>query len=360
MGINKGQPRTNRKQIIPRAASLALLVTIIVAGSVTAFHAGFSQTFRSSASKLVAKHALEASADDADNIAVADSDVLPAWRHLYPYSVIPGGVQSGAELRTAAQNDPVVARHYADFDLAKARVISLDRDQMVYVSYRMGEEVFWTNRALKLPKGETVITDGVHEARTRCGNRISETPQAPLSPQQPALETFNRVAPVGPLYASNLPIDGQLTPPSPYTPSAPIQPLANEHSDFAAPFFMYAPGPGFGGGSGSLYSNGTGPTNGSGSSSSSGTAPGAGGSSGPGSSPGSPGAPGSPSGGSGSPSGPSSPSSPGSPLGSPTGPQSPGGPPISTPEPGTLLLLTTGLVGLLCGRKLLKRDGCGR
>ena len=106
-------------------------------------------------------------------------------RPLYPYSVIPGGVESGPELKSAILRDPVTANHYADFDVAKARVVRLDRDQLAYVSYRMSGRIFWTSKKVKLPKGETVITDGAHEARTRCGNRVSETPGQPVSPGEP-------------------------------------------------------------------------------------------------------------------------------------------------------------------------------
>jgi hypothetical protein len=261
-------------------------------------------------------------------LAAAESDSSPFARALYPYSVIPGGVESASELQTAVRNDPVVARHYADFDLAKTRTISLDRDRLVYVSYRMGEEVFWTNRALRLHKGETLITDGTHEARTRCGNRISETIQAPLSAQQPALDAFEGFAPAGPFYASNMPIEGELTPPSPYTPA---HPFVMEGNDYSPAYFPLVPGPGYG--SGSIYSNSSGPSSGPGSSSGTGSTLTTGGTSG-----------------SGSPSGQGSPSGPGT-----SGSGSPGSPPIATPEPSTLLLLSMGLGGWFVSSRLRKR-----
>lgn len=96
-------------------------------------------------------------------------------RVVYPYSVVPGGVKSVEELKHAIASDPVVSAHYATFDLLSARMIRLDRDRSMHVSYRLGAHVYWTKRELKLDKGETLITDGVHTARTRCGNLISET-----------------------------------------------------------------------------------------------------------------------------------------------------------------------------------------
>lgn len=38
---------------------------------------------------------------------------------------------------------------------------------------------------MTLHKGEILLTDGEHLARTRCGNRVSETPTEPTSPSEP-------------------------------------------------------------------------------------------------------------------------------------------------------------------------------
>jgi hypothetical protein len=102
-------------------------------------------------------------------------------RPVYPYSIIPGGAQSAAELRSAMAHDPVVAAHYAAFDLAKVRVIRVQKARAVYVSYRRGDDVFWTSKRLRLAPWETLITDGEHTSRTRCGNQISDEPRLPVS-----------------------------------------------------------------------------------------------------------------------------------------------------------------------------------
>jgi hypothetical protein len=124
-------------------------------------------------------------------------------RPMFPYSVIPGGVRNAQELRSALENDPVVARHYAGFNVAKAHVIRLDRDEAVYVSYRLGDRIYWTSRRLALRKGEAVLTDGEHEARTRCGNRISDAPESPVSLRQPEPAAFE--SPVPDLARTDLP-----------------------------------------------------------------------------------------------------------------------------------------------------------
>lgn len=96
-------------------------------------------------------------------------------RVVYPYSVIPGGVHSVAELKNAIANDAVVSAEYASFHLSHARIIRLDRARTMHVSYRLGDRVYWTTRELTLAKGETLITDGELTARTKCGNMIAET-----------------------------------------------------------------------------------------------------------------------------------------------------------------------------------------
>jgi hypothetical protein len=110
---------------------------------------------------------------------------LQADRPIYPYSVIPGGAHSSRELREAVQRERVVAAHYAKFAISNARVIRLARDRQVYVSYRLGSQIYWTKKKVTLHKGETFLSDGKHLARTRCGNRISEVPAEPTSPSEP-------------------------------------------------------------------------------------------------------------------------------------------------------------------------------
>jgi hypothetical protein len=213
-------------------------------------------------------------------------------RAVYPYSVIPGGVESASELRNSVAHDPVVAEHYGDFDIARARVVRLDQDRLLYVSYRLGNRVFWSKNRLTLPKGETVITDGANMARTRCGNRIAEAPVGPVMAAEPAFES---------------------------APPEVAQVLAGAPALLGAPFVPgdvpLAPPPAFGfppasGSPGGIFTPGT-PIVGGGGPPSHGAAP--------------------------------------PPVVPPVIP-----PPVSTPEPEALLMLATGLTGLWFGRKKWK------
>lgn len=111
-------------------------------------------------------------------------------RLVYPYSVIPGGVRNAQELKEAISKDPVVAQHYKGFQRDRARIVELPAAKAVYVSYRVASGVFWTKRRIQLVKGEKLVTDGESYARTRCGNRVSETPQPKTSPQEPSPKTL--------------------------------------------------------------------------------------------------------------------------------------------------------------------------
>ncbi len=112
-------------------------------------------------------------------------------RVVYPYSVIPGGVRSREELAASMSRDSVVAAHFADFKVSQARIVKADQTRFMHVSYRMQDQVYWTAKKVKIPEGETLITDGEETARTRCGNKVSAVPVEPISEEEPMIETFD-------------------------------------------------------------------------------------------------------------------------------------------------------------------------
>jgi hypothetical protein len=119
-----------------------------------------------------------------------DPEVGSPRRPVYPYSIIPGGAESSEELHKAIAVDPVVAEHYSDFNVATVRRVKLDQPKLMYVSYRVGNNVYWTKNKMLLPKGEALLTDGKAMARTRCGNRISIEPVRPNAPAEPTAADF--------------------------------------------------------------------------------------------------------------------------------------------------------------------------
>jgi hypothetical protein len=160
-------------------------------------------------------HFHSSSSDNSQSNVPADSSALPLYwnwndagfspptapypdRPVYPYSVIPGGIASAKEIQVALQQDPVVAKHYSDFQTKSARIVRLARARHAYVSYRLGNRIYWTRKKVALQAGETLFTDGRHLVRARCGNRISETPRIPTAPSEPGEEVLDH--PVPPLF----------------------------------------------------------------------------------------------------------------------------------------------------------------
>jgi len=111
-------------------------------------------------------------------------------RPVYPYSVVPGGINDARELKWVAEHDPIVAAHYAGFDYDHARVVRLVLARTAYISYRIGNKVYWTRHRVTLKKGEKLITDGKMTARARCANRVEEVPQQATNSAEPPPAKF--------------------------------------------------------------------------------------------------------------------------------------------------------------------------
>jgi hypothetical protein len=177
------------------AITVALLVSMTLAG---AFFA--AQTFQRSGTGSVAVPVLGEPDDQPwtlDALAKGDLPAAPAAvasdRPVYRYSVVPGGTHSPDELRTAIRRDAVVAAHYERLDQSRLRMEVVPSDRYVHVSYRKGDRVLWTAKKVLLRKGETILTDGTTEIRTRCGNCISEQPAGPTSSEEPDSVEFDRL-----------------------------------------------------------------------------------------------------------------------------------------------------------------------
>jgi hypothetical protein len=138
-----------------------------------------------------------------------DAAVATAERAVYPYSIVEGGAHNVDELKRAIANDPIVAGHYRGFDLENTRVEKLTTPKVAFVSYRMGNDIYWTRKPLVIRAGEKVLTDGVNIARTRCANQLSTTP-GPTSEFEPPATTLDtpllRRIPVPPLALSVPPV----------------------------------------------------------------------------------------------------------------------------------------------------------
>lgn len=135
-----------------------------------------------------------------DYKALASRIRVPAQQkiHHYPvfnYSVVRGGVHNVEELRQAIAHDHLVAEHYARFQLQHAQLVRLQQPALVYLSYRMNDKIYWTKTRHRLTPGEELITDGKITARTKCANQVSVRKQLAVSPEEPPAAALEQVEP---------------------------------------------------------------------------------------------------------------------------------------------------------------------
>jgi hypothetical protein len=120
-------------------------------------------------------------------------------RANYNYSVIPGGAFTAHELERAVNRDAVIAEHYRDVNPSTMRPEILKADRMAYVSYRLGDRVYWTSKKVRLRGGETILTNGTTQIRARCGNCISLEPLMPTSADEPDAMQLDALSESGPI-----------------------------------------------------------------------------------------------------------------------------------------------------------------
>ena len=114
---------------------------------------------------------------------------------IYNYSVVRGGVHSVEELRQAVAHDRQVAAHFAKFQYQHARLVRLQKPALVYLSYRMNDKIYWTQARHKLNPGEELLTDGTISARTKCANQVSTRKQLAVSPEEPPVALLEQLQP---------------------------------------------------------------------------------------------------------------------------------------------------------------------
>jgi len=171
---------------------------------------------------------------------VLEPEHADSSRAVYPFSVIPGGAYSSAEFMDAVTADAAVGAHYADIVPAAMHVERVTGPRAAYMSYRIGDRIYWTKRKLALAEGEHVLTDGHVIVRARCGNRVSDEPMQPTSDAEPPVQAFEREGGIpiaeapalAPLNAFEPPLGLAALPPM----EPGMQPLASSDPWDAVPF----------------------------------------------------------------------------------------------------------------------------
>lgn len=170
-------------------------------------------------------------------------------RPVYPFSVVPGGIYDRTEAVQAIKLDRVVAKHYAEqgVNVNALRPVNNTKSKQGYVSYRVGDRIYWTKKKVDIEPGEVVLTDGVHKIRGRCGNMISDKPRSPVLNVEPPAKRMNEPDPS---------LRPSIDPSADVAPPAPVMPkLALEReSGSSGAIHAYVASSGSGSGAG----NGTG------------------------------------------------------------------------------------------------------
>jgi hypothetical protein len=187
--------RSSRSQHRVDSLHVAAITGAIVLGGALALLIGYNLA-RSSPASL---HAAVAAPNERATPAAAHDGT--SARPVLRYSVVSGGVYGAGEVAAAKANDPVVAIHYEDIVPAALTPTVVTYDRLVYVSYRKNDQIYWTRNKVLLRRGETILSDGTREIRSRCGNRLSLYPLLPVEENGPtAMEldalTDDRVQPV--------------------------------------------------------------------------------------------------------------------------------------------------------------------
>jgi len=93
------------------------------------------------------------------------------------------------------RSDQRLAVYYGDFNWVKARLVTTAAPRLVYVSYQKAGALARTRQPMLLPKGDTLLTDGVLQARTYCCNEVFEIVDAPPPPPAAGDQSVPPLAP---------------------------------------------------------------------------------------------------------------------------------------------------------------------
>jgi hypothetical protein len=154
-----------------------------------------------------------------------DRDRLTQVPHVYPYSLIPGGVDGTEEFQAYRAVDMVLATHYRGIGSHLATT-TLSRERWLYASYRVSDNIYWTKNRIPVHRGEAVLTDGSNLVRARCGNRLSELPQQPVRRFEPPTVAADLFQPGLPFVPEALPDIPPTPPMGPRLPGLGLSPAS--------------------------------------------------------------------------------------------------------------------------------------
>jgi len=115
---------------------------------------------------------------DLADISDASSTINGKWKGLCQKN----SFVSVVGFEHVVRNDAVLAKYYANFNFANAKLGINNQETMAYVAHRSGDIIKKTKKPIKLPKGDIVISDGTTVVRAFCCNDIELPPPSAGNP----------------------------------------------------------------------------------------------------------------------------------------------------------------------------------
>lgn len=164
----------SRKSGLPRLRWILLLLLLVAS---VAFNIIFYNRLISSRDtlKAVEKQKQAAMVDATEPLTENSESPTGVWYGLCRKN----SIKTIEDFKKTVETDPVLTKHFADFDWGNARIGKLDQDIFAHLAYRKNERIWTTRRLIRLPKGDGYLTDGNRWVRTFCCNDYVAGPQGP-------------------------------------------------------------------------------------------------------------------------------------------------------------------------------------
>jgi hypothetical protein len=173
--------RKSARRMVPIYIIVVAALVIVIGGSL-AIGTGTQRTGTLPApAKEAAAVAVNTVPPEMDEPTDASSQVKEKWYGLCAKN----SVRSVEDLRRIVESDPILAKHYADFDWSRAKLEKLQKPASVHLAYRKDEVIRYTTRRINLPSGEHYVTDGNRNIRVFCCNDFVDAPPRAQSDSVP-------------------------------------------------------------------------------------------------------------------------------------------------------------------------------
>ena len=144
-------------------STIFILLLSLILGISLLFN--FFQFKQQPSPQIVALEVKKALAEPREPLA-ASSEISGHWYGLCPKN----SIHSIEDFKRQVENDPLLKRHFSDFNWEKARIGQHKNEIYTHVTFRKNGVIGVTRKRVKLPAGDRFITDENRWVRLYCGN----------------------------------------------------------------------------------------------------------------------------------------------------------------------------------------------